>query len=247
MRGALVTALLLFVAVLCSGAEANEKGDADAKRLAAPSISDADECRDRIEVPFAPSYPGEAIRSSTEGWVVVAFTLSSDGKVLSPRVESEMPSGVFGQSALNAIEKVGFKKAAGTRKCRTLSTYTLTPMGGKEPVSLYCTGYFTPAGGSPRAGVGALLRISANDFSVDIEGFGHGAAKGKLKRANAFELSGPVLFTPSTPGATPFEALVVLQKYSGQLALRIPGDTSMSGVRYSGECTEKRPLVDSVD
>ncbi|MBL0162166.1 MAG: TonB family protein [Xanthomonadales bacterium] len=240
--------MLLFVAVLCSGAEANEKGDADAKRLSAPSISDADECRDRIEFPSAPTYPSDALLSSTEGWVVVAFTLSSDGKVLSPRVESEKPSRVFGQSALNAIEKVGFKKATGDRKCRILSTFTLSQPAAHAPVSLYCDGHIMRDSDNLLAGVaGALLRISANDFSLDIEGLGHGEAKGKFKRANAFELSGPVLFTPSEAGTAPFEALVVLQKYSGQLALRIPGDKSMSGVRYSGECTERRPLVDSMD
>ena len=130
--------------------------------------------------------------------------------------------------------------------------FATTALAAREPVSLYCDGRFTRSIDSqPAYPAVALLQISANDFSLDIKGFGHGEAKGKLTRTSAFDLSGPVLFTPSAPGTgtgtAPFEALVVLQKYSGQLALRIPGDTSMSGVRYSGVCSEKRPLVDSVD
>jgi len=248
MKDLVLASVLLSVAFFCSGAEANDQGDADAKRLAAPIISDAEECRDRIELPFAPTYPGAAMASGTEGWVVVAFTLSSDGKVIAPRVESEKPAGTFGQSALEAIGKVGFRKAAGTRKCRILSTFTLTQPAARESTALYCDGRFMLETDSQIVRpAGALLMISANDFSLDIEGFGHGKATGKLKRANAFELSGPVLFTPSAPATDAFEAMVVVQKYSGMLELRIPGDTSLSRVRYAGECAQKQPLVDIAD
>ncbi|MFZ1796218.1 MAG: TonB family protein [Dokdonella sp.] len=248
MKDLVLASVLLSVAFFCSGAEANDQGDADAKRLAAPIIPDAEECRDRIELPFAPTYPGAAMASGPEGWVVVAFTLSSDGKVIAPRVESEKPAGTFGQSALEAIGKVGFRKAAGTRKCRILSTFTLTQPAARESTALYCDGRFMLETDSQIVRpAGALLMISANDFSLDIEGFGHGKATGKLKRANAFELSGPVLFTPSAPATDAFEAMVVVQKYSGMLELRIPGDTSLSRVRYAGECAQKQPLVDIAD
>lgn len=123
-----------------------------------------------------------------------------------------------------------------------------TPSAARKSVSLYCDGnflrddttYTTP-------GVAVLLQISANDFSLDVEGFGHGEAKGKLKRTSAFDLTGTILFTPSTSGIDSLEASVVLQKYSGALKLRVLGTSLSTPPLYSGQCTEKRPIVDSAD
>ena len=59
-----------------------------------------------------------------------------------------------------------------------------TPLVARETASLYCNGYLSANGEvNSRGGVAALLQISANDFRLDIEGFGHGEAKGRLKRA----------------------------------------------------------------
>ena len=121
-------------------------------------------------------------------------------------------------------------------------------LAGRETVSLYCDGYLSAKGEIPsRPGVAALLQISANDFRLDIEGFGHGEAKGKLKRKNAFDLNGTILFAPSTPGIDSFEASLVLQKYSGVLILRVLGAPLSTTPVYSGQCAEKQPIVDSAD
>ncbi len=245
---AIFVLLLLLIPAFCSGAETNVKGDSDAERLGAPSISEAEECRDRIEAPHAPIYPSEAFGSRTEGWVVVDFELSSEGKILSRKVESEKPTGVFGQSALNSIEEIGFNQAAGPRKCRMLYTYTIARVATREPVSLYCDGNFLRDGTTYTSlGVAALMQISANDFRLDFEGFGHGEGKGKLKRKNAFDLSGTILFTPSTSGIDSLEASLVLQKYTGALKLHVLGAPLSTPPLYSGKCTEKRPIVDSAD
>lgn len=123
-----------------------------------------------------------------------------------------------------------------------------TPLVARETVSLYCNGYLSANGEvNSRGGVAALLQISANDFRLDIEGFGHGEAKGRLKRKNAFDLNGTILFAPSTPGIDLFEASLVLQKYSGVLILRVLGAPLSTTPVYSGQCAEKQPIVDSAD
>lgn len=168
MKGAVLASVLLSVAFFCGGAEAKGEGDSDARRLAAPVISDAEACHDRIEFPFAPTYPVEALVSGTEGWVVVAFTLSSDGEVLAPRVESEKPAGIFGPSALSALGKVGFRIAAGTRKCRMPFTFALTQPAARESASLYCDGrYMFDTDSQSMRGAHALLMIPPT-ISVSI-------------------------------------------------------------------------------
>ncbi len=74
-----------------------------------------------------PRYPEEALRSRTEGWVVVEVELSSAGEILSRRVESGKPTGVFSQAALDSIDSNAFGTSAGTRKCKMLYTFGLDP------------------------------------------------------------------------------------------------------------------------
>lgn len=58
-----------------------------------------------VKVP--PMYPRKALRSGVEGYVVVAFTVTADGRVTHPRVIKAKPKGVFEQAAINAV--LGFK------------------------------------------------------------------------------------------------------------------------------------------
>ncbi|MEO7014260.1 MAG: TonB family protein [Dokdonella sp.] len=124
MRTLFISSLVL-IPLLCSCATTKDKTSYQERRLGAPSVSEADKCLDRIETAYAPRYPGGALSSGIEGWVVVALELSSDGKVLSRKIEVEKPTGVFGQAALDSIDKTVFNKADGARSCRMLSTYYL--------------------------------------------------------------------------------------------------------------------------
>ncbi|MCG8670074.1 MAG: energy transducer TonB [Pseudomonadales bacterium] len=60
-----------------------------------------------VKVP--PQYPRRALRNGIEGWVVVSFTVTSDGSVRSPKVVDSNPKGVFDQSAINAVMKFKYK------------------------------------------------------------------------------------------------------------------------------------------
>jgi periplasmic protein TonB len=58
------------------------------------------------EVPLyrpQPRYPAQALRTGTEGWVLVQFTITASGSVADARVVDAEPHGVFDDAALNAI------------------------------------------------------------------------------------------------------------------------------------------------
>jgi len=48
-------------------------------------------------------YPGYALQNSIEGDVVVAFTVSNDGRVTGAAVIASTPDGVFDAAALRAV------------------------------------------------------------------------------------------------------------------------------------------------
>ena len=84
-----------------------------------------EECPDGIDARSLPRYPQDALRSRTEGWVVVAVELSSDGQILSRKIDSEKPSGVFSQAALDSVDSNAFSRSSGTRRCKMLYTFGL--------------------------------------------------------------------------------------------------------------------------
>lgn len=124
MRVPLIPSLLL-IPLLCSCAISKDKTHYQAQRLGAPTIPEAEDCRSRVETPYAPRYPRKALEGRVQGWVVLDIELSSDGKILSRNVESENPPGVFGQAALDSIDKTVFKKADDVWKCRSLYKFTV--------------------------------------------------------------------------------------------------------------------------
>ena len=126
MRTFLVSSLVL-IPLLCSCATSKSRLDYVAERLGAPPIAEVDKCLDRIESSVAPRYPGSAIRSHTEGWAIVNAELSSEGEIISLRAESDNPTGVFSQAALDSVLKTRFNKATGSRTCRLLFAFTLNP------------------------------------------------------------------------------------------------------------------------
>ncbi len=116
---------LFLIPLLCSCAATMDRAVVQANRLGAPTIPTAEECPGGIDAQSLPRYPQEALGSRTEGWVVVEVELSSDGQVLSRRVESEKPSGVFSQAALDSIDTNTFGRSAATRKCKMLYMFGL--------------------------------------------------------------------------------------------------------------------------
>lgn len=124
MRVLLVSSLLL-IPLLCSCATSKEKHDYLAQTLAAPTIPEAEDCRNRVQTAFAPRYPRRALEARVQGWVVMDIELSSDGKILSRNIESESPAGVFGQAALDSIDKTVFNKADDAAKCRSLYMFSV--------------------------------------------------------------------------------------------------------------------------
>ncbi len=52
-----------------------------------------------------PMYPRDAANQRIEGWVVIEFTISTNGRVLNPRVIREYPNEMFNTAALKAIKK----------------------------------------------------------------------------------------------------------------------------------------------
>lgn len=60
-----------------------------------------------VQVP--PQYPPAALRQRVEGWVLVEFTIGTEGQVKDPRVVQADPPGVFDESALSAVQRFRFR------------------------------------------------------------------------------------------------------------------------------------------
>lgn len=60
-----------------------------------------------VKVP--PRYPRRALRNGIEGYVVVSFTVATDGRVKDPVVVESKPTGAFDQAAINAVLKFKYK------------------------------------------------------------------------------------------------------------------------------------------
>jgi len=54
-------------------------------------------------------YPTQALRRGTEGVVVVAFTIQTDGTTANARVTSANPRGIFDREAIRMVEGLRFQ------------------------------------------------------------------------------------------------------------------------------------------
>ncbi len=86
--------------------EAAER-QAAAARAAAPAAAPSQALR-AVSTP-APRYPPEALRSGTQGEVLVEITVGTDGSVTSARVVRATPARVFDREALNAVRRWRFE------------------------------------------------------------------------------------------------------------------------------------------
>lgn len=59
----------------------------------------------------APRYPGRAIKSQTEGWVEVSFSIDTKGIPYNLKVLNSEPKGIFEKAALKSVEKWRFSPA----------------------------------------------------------------------------------------------------------------------------------------
>ena len=64
-----------------------------------------------VVTPPRPVYPMEAARNRTNGWVIVKFTVATDGSVRNAKVTSSQPSRVFDHAAVVAISRATFQPA----------------------------------------------------------------------------------------------------------------------------------------
>jgi protein TonB len=58
-----------------------------------------------------PRFPTQAQRTRTEGWVVVGYTVDTEGNVSSARVVDAQPRHLFDREAINAVERWKYKPA----------------------------------------------------------------------------------------------------------------------------------------
>ena len=65
-----------------------------------------------------PTYPPEAARAGTTGFVEVEFTVDATGKVASVSVVNAKPARVFEQSAVRAVKQWEFAPGGGKGKVR---------------------------------------------------------------------------------------------------------------------------------
>ncbi|MBD9470742.1 energy transducer TonB [Pseudoxanthomonas sp. PXM01] len=86
--------------------EAAER-QAAAARAAAPAAAPSQALR-AVSTP-APRYPPEALRSGTQGEVLVEITVGTDGSVTNARVVRATPARVFDREALNAVRRWRFE------------------------------------------------------------------------------------------------------------------------------------------
>lgn len=64
----------------------------------------------QVVVAPQPAYPRNLLNEDTEGWVLVRFSISSEGAVLDPRVlASEPPDSPFEEAALRAVSRYKFE------------------------------------------------------------------------------------------------------------------------------------------
>ncbi|MGY1423994.1 energy transducer TonB [Lysobacter sp. A289] len=65
-----------------------------------------------------PTYPAEAARNRTEGFVEVEFTVGADGSVESVSVVNARPSRTFESAAVSAVKQWTFEPGGGRGKVR---------------------------------------------------------------------------------------------------------------------------------
>lgn len=78
--------------------------------VSSPSPEDTIEFRELIPMRYiTPEYPDAARTQGTEGFVVVAFSVNTDGSIDNVRIVESTPPGVFDEVALDAAARLRFE------------------------------------------------------------------------------------------------------------------------------------------
>jgi len=72
-----------------------------------------------------PAYPPRALRKGIKGWVFLAFTIGTDGKVSDIKVLAAEPLGTFERDSIKALEQWQFE--AGSRSYRAQQRFDFEP------------------------------------------------------------------------------------------------------------------------
>lgn len=74
-----------------------------------------------------PEYPNRAFRSGQQGWTIARLNVATDGSVSDAAIERALPTGLFENSTLRAVESWQFEppKTGALLNCRVLIRYRL--------------------------------------------------------------------------------------------------------------------------
>ncbi len=85
-------------------------------------IAIARELTPLVRVP--PEYPMNALRTETEGYVILKFTVTETGSVIDPVVLRSDPPGVFDRAAMRAVVRFKYQPQFANGKPTSVQTYT---------------------------------------------------------------------------------------------------------------------------
>jgi TonB family protein len=63
----------------------------------------------KLTRPISPTYPDDALRAGTEGWVDLTFTVDAEGKVTDVQVVNSQPKNVFDHAAVSAMKRARYE------------------------------------------------------------------------------------------------------------------------------------------
>jgi len=115
-------ALLKMAAGLGASADLAALNQRLAQMKAAPAISEVAEASLTRVRGIQIDYPPDALRKNLEGWVEVAYVVTTDGKVASVTVTNSNPARVFDAAAVRALSRVRYKPAMQDGKAAAVST-----------------------------------------------------------------------------------------------------------------------------
>ncbi|MDZ7669784.1 MAG: energy transducer TonB [Gammaproteobacteria bacterium] len=85
-----------------------------------------------------PSIPGGAQTRGIEGYVLLEYTVTKDGKVENPRVIEAKPPGIFDRAAFNAVlswrylPRIENLEPRNMNRVRNVVTFNLAPASGEQ-------------------------------------------------------------------------------------------------------------------
>lgn len=120
----LSTCALFALGVHAQTAE-KTRGEKINERLGAPILDKADLCDAQSLSHSKPKYPGAALRTKAEGWVVLSFDLDGSGRASNVEIVNSKPEKIFDLSARDAVKHETFVEGFKKTGCKTLISFSL--------------------------------------------------------------------------------------------------------------------------